>query len=1140
MRAIPAVPIDGEQYVGPWMGVPSVLEYDAPTGGYKLVVTTETGVAINISGTVEISGGEITAIGGAQYGEDTPHVSGQTGTFVMGIRQDGLSSPVSADGDYSAFLFDYLGRLKTYLDPSQSIQISGTFGPALQLDSDTESNAGYLSTMVGAQILGHSGGVNLRRASMAVDADGADRGTRFSLITAADLRGFDPIAGDWNRVRVEANQHSLYVSLGSGTFPGQGVTFGMNGIIPQNINAGAVASLPFEFVVPNLLWERVNSYDDDDTVLNVRGQRKLVFGHGYNPVADDWDRLIGPKETGLNVSIVSGSFPGQDGATLLDDAVANPYAGLIGSLGLAYDAVGDNWERIRIDSSRNLFVTLVSGSFPVGETLTVDTELPAAVALTSDDVANPTAPAVGAFLLGYDEIADAWDRLRVFNIGTDDNITAALVTPSLVVGSLNMGYDSTAAEWNRMRSTLLTADGISPSAVSPARAVGAFGMAYNGSTWDRQTIDAEGRLHVRAFVTGTVTLETGDINIGAVEIKNANSELRAVVNVLADAQTQPTGTLAVGAYNLIYDIVGDNWDRDPARLVLDDGMVAGVFPQRVSFGMHKDYTGAAWDANFGGDAIADGRDAAMELKNALNVRSILYAKNSGAQSFDRLIGPKETGLNVSLISGSFPGQTEASLLTDAFANPRVGQVGSFNMVYDVVGDNWDRDPARLVLADGMSQGVFPQRISFGMHQDYGTGLWDANFGGNATVDGVSPPEDLKNALNTRSILYALNGAGTLDRLRGPRESGLNVSLVSGTWPTDPLDVNILSGAGSILVTGSVVADTELAAATLFTDGEDPPTTAPVWSFLMGYNATGDEWNRVKIASLGATVTTVNLSSALATAAVLYGRSNNENTLIMARIDPDTGGLLVQVTGTAIVDTEFSAAVAAADGMANPTSPQVLSQLMGYNGTTWDRLRGSAELGLNINSISGSFPDGADVLPGDGIAAGRKSLAVTSYLMGYNGVTYDRLYMGQSGSLAVDLITQLDAVNDEITAYVTGSVRIDGQTKVIQRAVINISGTSAGANAEGLLLLGVASERIKVLSLAIGGAVGFGATIKSGFSGSVIGLMEVNALANGPMTVVPPPPTSDGHWLETEAGDDLIVQGDVAEWHAKGFMTYYTE
>jgi hypothetical protein len=44
--------------------------------------------------------------------EDAAHTSGDTGVLAMGVRQDADASPVSATGDYQAFLFDSAGNLK--------------------------------------------------------------------------------------------------------------------------------------------------------------------------------------------------------------------------------------------------------------------------------------------------------------------------------------------------------------------------------------------------------------------------------------------------------------------------------------------------------------------------------------------------------------------------------------------------------------------------------------------------------------------------------------------------------------------------------------------------------------------------------------------------------------------------------------------------------------------------------------------------------------------------------------------------------------------------------------------------------------------------------------------------------------------
>jgi len=46
------------------------------------------------------------------YAEDSVHVSGEVGAFVLGVRQDADTSPVSSDGDYHPFIFNDTGRLK--------------------------------------------------------------------------------------------------------------------------------------------------------------------------------------------------------------------------------------------------------------------------------------------------------------------------------------------------------------------------------------------------------------------------------------------------------------------------------------------------------------------------------------------------------------------------------------------------------------------------------------------------------------------------------------------------------------------------------------------------------------------------------------------------------------------------------------------------------------------------------------------------------------------------------------------------------------------------------------------------------------------------------------------------------------------
>lgn len=76
-------------------------------------------------------------------------------------------------------------------------------------------------------------------------------------------------------------------------------------------------------------------------------------------------------------------------------------------------------------------VGIHGGSVSISGTVTVDSELPAAAAL-SDNMANPTAPAVGAFGMVWD--GATWDRQpgtaadgTLVNLGANNDIT---VTPS--------------------------------------------------------------------------------------------------------------------------------------------------------------------------------------------------------------------------------------------------------------------------------------------------------------------------------------------------------------------------------------------------------------------------------------------------------------------------------------------------------------------------------------------------------------------------------------------------------------------------------------------------------------------------------------------------------------------------------------
>jgi hypothetical protein len=54
---------------------------------------------------------DISIVTGAEKAEDSAHASGDIGQYVLAVRQDSLSSSVSADGDYASFKLDSRGGL---------------------------------------------------------------------------------------------------------------------------------------------------------------------------------------------------------------------------------------------------------------------------------------------------------------------------------------------------------------------------------------------------------------------------------------------------------------------------------------------------------------------------------------------------------------------------------------------------------------------------------------------------------------------------------------------------------------------------------------------------------------------------------------------------------------------------------------------------------------------------------------------------------------------------------------------------------------------------------------------------------------------------------------------------------------------
>ena len=71
---------------------------------------TQTGGALDVNIT---NSSDIEVAVNSEYAEDSAHGSGDIGSFALAVRQDTLAASTDADGDYSAFKVDSLGRLYT-------------------------------------------------------------------------------------------------------------------------------------------------------------------------------------------------------------------------------------------------------------------------------------------------------------------------------------------------------------------------------------------------------------------------------------------------------------------------------------------------------------------------------------------------------------------------------------------------------------------------------------------------------------------------------------------------------------------------------------------------------------------------------------------------------------------------------------------------------------------------------------------------------------------------------------------------------------------------------------------------------------------------------------------------------------------
>ena len=210
-------------------------------------------------------------------------------------------------------------------------------------------------------------------------------------------------------------------------------------------------------------------------------------------------------------------------------------------------------------------IITVDGTVAVSGTVTVDTELPAALALADNDP-NPTTSRVGANLLVFDGIA--WDRApgnsadgQLVNLGANNDVT--------VTGTVSVSGTVT------VDTELPAASALADNDPNPTTSrVGANLLVFDGTNWDRAPGTTADGLLVNLGANNDVTV-TGSVTVSGTV--TADTELPAA-SALADNDPNPT-TSRLGANLLIFD--GTNWDRAPGTTA--DGLL-------VNLGANNDVT----------------------------------------------------------------------------------------------------------------------------------------------------------------------------------------------------------------------------------------------------------------------------------------------------------------------------------------------------------------------------------------------------------------------------------------------------------------------------------------------------------------------------------------------------------------------
>ena len=235
-------------------------------------------------------------------------------------------------------------------------------------------------------------------------------------------------------------------------------------------------------------------------------------------------------------------------------------------------------------------------------------------------------------------------------------------------------------------------------------------------------------------------------------------------------------------------------------------------------------------------------------------------------------------------------------------------------------------------------------------------------------------------------------------------------------------VNIQDGGNSITVDGTVTANA--GTGTFNTSDANAVSQSTATAAQKGY---------LSLAGVTATLPTYTA-----------GNTNAMTMTTSGLLRVDGSNVTQPVSGTVTADTELPTAAALADATANPTTPTTGAANLGYNGTTWDRIRSE---GTNTDAEATSSVG---------------AMSTCSHETVFNGTTWDRMrsaaaldgtaatsHTGVLGVLQVG--KRFDPANLGTAANSTSSVDVNGSNSITlgvettTTGTFTIEGTSDGIN-----------------------------------------------------------------------------------------------